>query len=348
MKTFKRHRDYSFFDQDIRLSKLTKLGDPLIKLSLGIDFEQFRSILENSLFKQAKGAGGRPPYDFVLMFKIMILQKYYNLSDDQIEYQINDRMSFMRFLDLSIADDIPDSKTVWKFKEQLVDLKLVDKIFDLFLEELKKLGLIINEGKIIDASFIEVPKQRNSKEENKEIKEGKTPETIQSNPNRLAQKDLDARWTKKNNINYYGYKNHIKVDGKSKLIAKYEITDASIHDSQLLEKLIEIKDANQEIYADSAYVGEIQENIISKYEMINNIHEKGYKNKPLTEEQFESNRKKSKIRARVEHVFGFMEKNMNGMKIRTIGIERAKASVGMLNLVYNMFRKIQILNVKMG
>src|SRR5690606_4355090 len=124
-KRFKRHRDYGFFDQDIRLSKLSALGDPLEKLNAGIDFDIFRNLLEAGLTKPLKGKGGRPPYDYVLMFKILILQRYYNLSDDQTEYQINDRMSFMRFLDLTIADDIPDSKTVWLFREQLINGELI-------------------------------------------------------------------------------------------------------------------------------------------------------------------------------------------------------------------------------
>jgi IS5 family transposase len=81
------------------------------------------------LSKLSKGAGGRPPYDYVLMFKILILQRYYNLSDDQVEFQINDRLSFMRFLDLTIADDIPDSRTVWHFREQLTDSGIVEDFF---------------------------------------------------------------------------------------------------------------------------------------------------------------------------------------------------------------------------
>ena len=147
MKRFKRHRDYGFFDQDIRLSKLSQLGDPLEKLGQGVDFELFRIILEERLTKLAKGKGGLPAYDYVLMFKILILQRYYNLSDDQVEYQINDRMSFMRFLDLSIADDIPDSKTVWNFREQLILCGAIEELFTLFIGELETLGLIVNEGK---------------------------------------------------------------------------------------------------------------------------------------------------------------------------------------------------------
>ena len=342
MKKFKRYRDYGFFDQDIRLTKLSELGDPLEKLNAHIDFEIFRDLLETKLSKIAKGKGGRKPYDYVLMFKILILQRYYNVSDDQIEYQINDRMSFMRFLNLTIADDIPDSKTVWNFREQLIDLKLVDELFQLFLKELELLNLIINEGKIIDASFIEVPKQRNSRAENAEIKSGNTPESFDKNSNKKSQKDLDARWTKKNNVSYYGYKNHVKVDTKSKLIVKYEVTDASVHDSQVLENLLDEKDADEDFSGDSAYSGENQRDIISQKEMNDKTCKKGYRNNPLTEQEIATNREKSRIRSRVEHVFGFMEGSMNGMNLYAIGIKRVEGLVGLMNLTYNMFRKIQI------
>ena len=342
MKKFKRHRDYGFFDQDIRLTKLSELGDPLEKLNAHIDFEIFRDLLETKLSKIAKGKGGRKPYDYVLMFKILILQRYYNVSDDQIEYQINDRMSFMRFLNLTIADDIPDSKTVWNFREQLIDLKLIDELFQLFLKELELLNLIINEGKIIDSSFIEVPKQRNSRAENTEIKSGNTPESFEENSNKKSQKDLDARWTKKNNVSYYGYKNHVKVDAKSKLIVKYEVTDASVHDSQVLENLLDEKDADEDFSGDSAYSGENQRNIISQKEMNDKTCKKGYRNNPLTEQEIATNREKSRIRSRVEHVFGFMEGSMNGMNLYAIGIKRVEGLVGLMNLTYNMFRKIQI------
>jgi IS5 family transposase len=345
MKKFKRQRDYGFFDQDIRLTKLSKLGDPLEKLNQGIDFEIFRNVLEVGLAKVVKGKGGRRPFDYVMMFKILILQRYYNLSDDQVEYQINDRMSFMRFLDLSIADVIPDSKTVWNFRQQLVDLELVDSIFSLFVKELEKLGLIVNEGKIIDASFVEVPKQRNTKDENKQIKNDEIPKSFEDNLNKKEQKDTDARWTKKNNVNYFGYKNHIKIDSKSKIITNYEVTPASVHDSQVIDNLLNEKDKGEEFYADSAYTGEKQVEVIDKKGMINCVHEKGYKGRPLTDEQKMSNTEKSRTRARVEHIFGFMETNMNQMYLQYIGLKRINASIGLMNLTYNMFRKIQLQNI---
>jgi len=345
MKRYKRHRDYGFFDQDIRLSKLSQLGDPLERLNKGVDFELFRNILEDNICKSPKGKGGRPPYDYVLLFKILILQRFYNLSDDQTEYQINDRMSFMRFLDLTIADDIPDSKTIWNFRECIINLELIEPIFNLFLRELDKLNLIINEGKIVDASFIEVPKQRNTREENEQIKKGEIPEEFKKNPNKLVQKDTDAKWTKKNNVSYFGYKDHIKTDAKSKIITKYTVTSASPHDSQETDNLIDKNDQGEDFYADSAYTGESQEKIISKNKMQNKVCEKGARNRPLTEEQKASNREKSRVRSRVEHIFGFMEMSMNGMYLYNIGIKRITGIVGLMNLTYNMFRKIQLQSI---
>ena len=342
MKSFKRHRDYGFWDQDFRLSKLSKLGDPLEILSEGINFEIFRGLLETRLSKLSKGPGGRPPYDYVVMFKILILQRYYNLSDEQIEFQINDRLSFMRFLDLTISDDIPDSRTVWNFREQITDLGLVEELFALFLEHLSSLGLLINEGKIIDASFVEVPRQRNKSVENERIKSGDGVELWDDNPNKKRQKDVDARWAKKDDQTFFGYKNHVKEDGKSKLITKYRVTSAEVHDSQATDELLDENDRGEPFYADSAYTGEPQQKIIASKEMENRVCEKGYRNRPLTEEQKANNTEKSRFRSRVEHIFGFMEMSMNSMYIQCIGIKRATATIGLMNLTYNMFRKLQL------
>lgn len=339
---YKNKQAKGFFDESHRLEQLTATKDPLIKLKERIDFEQFRPLLEEALYKEGKGIGGARPYDYVLMFKILILQRYYNISDDMMEYAILDRLSFMRFLDLTLADKVPDAKTIWHFREQLVKKHIVEKLFERFKEELQNNHLIVNEGKIVDASFVEVPIQRNKREENKQIKGGKIPEKWKTNPNKLEQKDVDARWTKKNGKSYYGYKDHIKADAKSKLIDSYTVTDASVHDSQETENLLEEEDKGQGLHADSAYSGKTVKEVVEKYEMTNHIHEKGYRNTPLTDEQKESNHHKSRTRARVEHIFGFIENSMHGSFIRTIGIKRATAVVGLMNLTYNIFHAIQL------
>lgn len=338
----KNKNERGFFDEQFRLEKLSKQNDPLVKLLQEINWEQFRKILADAFEKEEKGIGGRPPFDYVMMFKILVLQRYYNLSDEQMQYQMLDRLSFMRFLGLTLSDSVPDEKTIWLFRENLIAHKLVDKLFDRFLISLEKANLVGKEGRMVDASFVEVPRQRNSREENQEIKDGLVPDDWEENPNKLAQKDLDARWTKKNDTTFYGYKDHVKVDEKSKLILDYAVTDASVHDSQALEDLLNKKDKGQPLYGDSAYTGEEQEKAIKKAGMINQVHEKGYKNKPLTKKQMRSNRKKSKFRARVEHVFGFMEISMKEMFIHSIGKIRAEGIIGLMNLTYNLLRSIQI------
>ena len=343
MRVFKRSKAIGFFDEDFRLTKLTELGDPLDRLSKGIDFELFRPLLVDKLSIEPKDKGGRRPYDYVLMFKIVILQRYYNLSDDQSEYQICDRLSFMRFLKLTIADDVPDSKTIWHFREKLVDLDLVTILFDLFKTKLEELGLIVHEGKIVDASFVEIPKQRNTKEENKQIKDGEIPQAWKENKNKLEQKDTDARWTKKNNVAYYGYKNHVKCELKNKFITGYIVTDALVPDSVPTNDLLDAEDEHQPLYADSAYVGkDFQSDLIKNKKVILQIIEKGQRNHPITDEQKSTNKEKSRIRVRVEHIFGFVENSMNRSFIKTIGIKRATAVIGLMNLTYNMFRKVQI------
>jgi IS5 family transposase len=343
MKAFKRSKAIGLFDEDFRLTKLTELGDPLERLSKGIDFEVFRPLLIEKLSVEPKDKGGRRPYDYVLMFKIVILQRYYNLSDDQSEYQICDRLSFMRFLKLTIADDVPDSKTIWHFRERLVDLGLVPILFDLFKRKLEELGLIVHEGKIIDASFVEVPKQRNDKEENKQIKDGQVPDAWKENKSKLAQKDTDARWTKKNNIAYYGYKNHIKCEQKNKFITGYIVTNALVPDIVIVRDLINAEDQHQQLFADSGYVGkDLEQELTDRKKVKMEVIEKGQRNHPISEAQKSSNKEKSRIRVRVEHIFGFVENSMNGSSIRTVGIRRAEAVIGLMNLTYNLFRKLQM------
>jgi len=333
------------FDDHFLLETLSKLGDPLLKLNEYIDWKLFEAPLDQAFRNETKDLlkGGRPPFSKLLLFKALLIQSLYNLSDDQLEFQIVDRASFKRFLGLKKSDKVPDSRTFWLFREQLIEKDVILGLFKRFNETLDAAGVFANEGKMVDASFVEAPRQRNTREENKHIKEtGTAPQEWRVKPHKMSQKDVDARWTKKNNTVFYGYKNHIKADTKTKLIEEYIVTDASVHDSQTIEQLLTEKDKNQPLYADSAYTGEDQEEIYKKKKVISKVHEKGYRNKPLTETQKASNKEKSSIRVRVEHVFGFVENSMHGSIVRTIGIARANAKIGMMNLTYNICRCTQL------
>jgi IS5 family transposase len=315
-----------FFDEQDRLEALSKQGDPLEQLNAIINWEIFRTQLKKCFKKEPKGPGGRPPFDYVLMLK----------------YQILDRLSFQRFLGQGLNSNVPDEKTIWLFREVLTRRGMIEKLFDSFNAELEKQGLITNHGSIIDASFVEVPRQRNNRDENATIKEGKTPEEWLDDPAKLRQKDTDARWTKKNDDTFYGYKDHVKVDTDSKLIKTYEVTDASVHDSQVVEQLLDESDAGTELHADSAYRSSGIEQTLKERRVISRVHEKAYRNQPLTETQIRSNRTKSRIRARVEHVFGYITNSMKGFHIRSIGILRARSIIGLINLAYNIIRSVQL------
>jgi IS5 family transposase len=317
------------------------MGDPLEKVLNAVDWEMFRSILDAVFHKEARGVGGRKPWDYVLMFKILLLQAWYNIADDKTEYMINDRLSFQRFLGLSLGDKVPDAKTIWLFRDTLGKCGADKELFDLFTEQMEEQGVITRSGSIVDASFVDVPRQRNSREENKTIKESEIPEGWEDpeNANKLAQKDTDARWAKKNNETHYGYKDHVKVDADSKMIVNYTVTAASVHDSQAIVEICDEKD--NVVNADSAYVGEELERELKEKcggDVVLQINEKGYKNKPLTDEQKASNQEKSKVRSRVEHVFGHITNSMGGMTIRCIGLGRAKCAIGLKNLAYNLSR----------
>jgi IS5 family transposase len=331
------------FDDEFAKESLRNMGNPLEKISKVINFEMFRTTLEAKLLNtNKKSKAGAKPYDVVMLFKILILQRYYGLGDNQVEYQILDRTSFKSFLGLETGDKLPDEKTIWSFRERVTKNGLVEDLFSQFTAFLKDQSLILNEGQLIDASFTTAPRQRNTRAENEKIKKGEGDSLWNDKPNKKKHKDIDARWTKKNNVTFYGYKNHIKASTKMKLINTYKVTSASVHDSQALDDLLDENDENQYLHADSAYKGEKQDEIIKKYKVVNQVNEKGCRNKPLTDEQKANNKIKSKVRARVEHVFGFMEQSMKGLVLKSVGIIRANGIIGLINLTYNLFRYEQI------
>lgn len=324
------------FDWQTRFEQLDNCGDPLVKLVEIVKWEQFRSSLETVREKDRKSNAGRKPFDVILMFKVLILQSLYNLSDDQLEFQIRDRLSFMRFLGLCLGDAVPDAKTIWLFREQLTEANLIEKLFKQFDSFLAKSGFSAQKGQIIDASIVAAPKQRNSREENKAIKEGDIPDDWSENKKR--QKDTDARWTKKNGKTYFGYKNHIDIDAKHKFIRNFEVTDASVHDSNVFEDILDRKNSGKDVWADSAYSSKEKRDALKEAGLRNRIHNKGCRNQKLSEQQVDSNHKKSKIRCRIEHVFGVQVMRAGNLIIRTIGIIRAKAKIGLRNLAYNIDR----------
>jgi len=327
-----------FFDLDERYEALSKQGDPLEVLDRSIPWSTFRPVLKKAQRKARKSNAGRKPYDPVLMFKILVLQSLYNLSDEQAEYQIRDRLSFLRFLGLGLEDRVPDATTIWLFREVLAKAGVMERLFEHFNGYLDRQGYQARKGQIVDASIVPAPKQRNTREENAQIKRGETPPEWEAQPNKRRQKDTDARWTKKHSQRHYGYKNHVNVDHKHKLIRCFDVTDASVHDSQVLDEVLDPGNTGADVWADSAYRSAETEQTLKENGYRSRIHYKGKRNKPLSEHKQQLNRRRSRVRARVEHVFGFQENTQGGKFVRTVGIIRARAKIGMMNLGYNLKR----------
>ena len=336
---------FGFFDADRRLAAITVKGDPLEMIARVVPFESFRAEIEAAVLtpvSKKKSNAGRKPIDVLVMFRMLVLQSLYNLSDEQVEYQVRDRLSFTRFLDLGIEDSIPDGTTLWLFRETLAKAGLIEKLFERFGQHLEAKGYIARGGQIVDATIVPVPKQRNSREENDDVKGGKTPAAWAKNPAKNRQKDKDARWTKKHGTSFFGYKNHVNADAKHKLIRQYEVTDASVHDSQKFDGLLNRANTSAEVYADSAYRSAEAEAKLSLRGLRSRIHWRANRNHPLSQAQENANRQKSKVRARIEHVFGAQQNAPGGRIVRTIGIARAKAKIGLQNLAYNIRRLVTL------
>lgn len=346
-------RSPGLFDVEARLAEISAKGDGLERVAALVDFELFRPTLEAAVPRRDRSRGGRPPFDHVLMLKVLILQAMHSLSDERTEFLIRDRLSFMRFLGLGLADPVPDANTIWTFREALKKAGAIDDLFKRFDDVLRASGFLAMSGQIVDATIVAAPKQRNTIEEKRAIREGRIPDGWEQNPARLAQKDMDARWTVKYTkakpqedgslppvdlaIPAFGYKNHIAVDRAYGLIRTWTATHAAAHDGARLDDILDRSNTASDVWADTAYRSAKNEEMLSRRGFVSRIHRKKPKGRPMPERTRISNARKSRVRSAVEHVFAH-QKGLMGLVVRTIGIARAKVKIGMANLAYNMRR----------
>lgn len=321
-----------------RLDRLEKIGDRTAVLARLIPWEEFREELNRVREVKNVKLGGRPPYDVVMMFKILILQGLYNLSDEDMEYQIVDRLSFQKFLGIEPGKSVPDSNTIWNSREKLKNKRLFDPLFARFERFLCQSGMEAKGGQMVDATFAQVPVRRDTPEDNDSIKKtGEAPEKW--TPNQRSHKDLEARWTQKRGKNYFGYKLHACVDAGGKFIRKIIVTPANVHDSQHFEDLLDPNAIDRNVFADAGYTGAVHVENLLESNFIPQICERKTRNHPLTDAQKASNKQKSHIRIRVEHVFGHMTQRCRGRRvIHTIGLLRAQIKLTLQSLAYNMSR----------
>ncbi len=324
-----------FADEHHR-KKIDSLGDPLAEIESHIDFAALAAAVDRVAPRPVSAQGGRPPYPTETMVRILVLKRLYNLSNEQREYQLLDRMSYKRFCGLTDATTIPDRTTVWTFENRIGEAG-ARALFDGMTAQLDRQGYIARGGQIVDATLVPVPKQHNRKGEKALIKEGAMP--IEWKPAKRRQKDIDTTWTKKHGKSLFGYKLSINVDNKYKVIRKIETDTASTHDSQHVYTVFDASNTSRDVYADRGYPSAQVDAWLERRGFRNQIQRKGQRNKPLSECQKRRNRRIAKIRARVEHVFGAIDQ-MGGKLIRTIGQVRASFAMTMMATCYNLKRLV--------
>ena len=284
------------FDLDERYAALSRRGDPLERLAAVVDFEIFRADLEAALDRSDRSRGGRPPMDAVMMFQVLVLQALYGLADEQTEFQIRDRLSFMRFLGLDLHGRVPDARTIWLFRELLTRAKAIDALFARFDAHLRASGYLAMGGQMIDASIVEAPRQRNTEAEKEALKAGRIPEDWTAHPAKLRQKDRDGRWTLKRGrrkrrpdgtlameiaVPVYGYKSHIGTDRRHRLIRTWSVTDASRYDGRELPGLLDKANTGSSVWADTAYRSAKNERRIAAAGLVSRVHFRKPRGKPM-------------------------------------------------------------------
>ncbi|SNY93005.1 Transposase [Cohaesibacter sp. ES.047] len=337
-----------------QFERLSKHGDPLEVLEVTIDFEYFRGWLVEGLGYGDGSKVGRPPFDPVSMFKILILQAQHNLSDAKMEFMIRDRLSWMRFLNFELGGATPDENTNRHFRNRMTETGTLRRVMKTFDWQLHKKGYIPMSGQIVDATLVPAPKQRNTDGEKEAVKAGKPAKEIwPDQPNKAAQKDTNARWTLKvgGKVRYrpdgtplpqialpvFGYKNHISIDRKFGFIRGSTVTSAADADGRQLRHVLRKDNTASDVWADSAYRSQSNEKWLASNMLTSQIHRRKPAGKPMSQATSRANAKKSSIRARVEHVFAH-QKNRYGLLIRTIGLARAETKLTLANLAYNFDR----------
>jgi IS5 family transposase len=341
-----------FFDLDDRYRALSAAGDPLERLATAVDFEVFRADLETALARSDRAKGGRPAYDAVLMFKVLVLQVLYGLSDDQAEFQILDRRSFGRFLGLDDGDRVPDAKTIWLFREQLTRVGAVQRLFERFDRLLHDRGYLAMGGQIVDATVIDARRPRLNSAEKKTIKGGGTPQHWSKA--KRAQMDTDGRWTLKRGrkkpasdgsartaseivVPSFGYKNHIGIDRHFGLIRTFAVTHAAAHDGGQLGRLLDPDNLASGVWADTAYRSKTNVDLLERRGRVPQFQHAKPRGRPMPAHIARGNATRGRIRARVEHVFAEQKRRLK-LIIRSVGLQRARTTITLANLAFNMRR----------
>lgn len=307
----------------------------LDKINQVIDFKEIEELLKKK-YKKTTSADGRPAYPPLPMFKLLLLQRWYNLSDPGLEEALNDRISFIRFSGFSLVSSLPDYSTVCRFRNALLGLNLYEKLFEEITRQLESHSLLIREGAIVDATIIE--SSRRPRKVIGVMPEDRKEEKAETAPPITYSDDPDARWIKKRKKPYYGYKGHLSVDAKDGYILGGHVTPANTADTTELERLINESHLPEGsfVLADKGYTSEKNRAVLADKRLKDGIMEKAVRNKPLTLAQYIINRLISSVRYKVERSIGTLKRGYHFSRMRYIGLKKGNMEFLLNAIAFNL------------
>lgn len=304
------------------------LGDRLVFIKEVIDWEPFRPIIA-SVYHDSKEIGGRPHTDELVLARSFALQHLYNLSDEELEFQLADRLSFKNFI--GFTESVPDYSTFWYARERLQKAGADKRIWNELQRQLDEKGYKAKKGSIQDASFVDADAGRKRQYKEKQAK--KRGEKIEYTPRQLAHIDKDGSFSVKQGQVHYGYKNHVKLDVKHKFIRKVKTTTASLHDA----KINLVTKADWKMYRDKGYFGTpLPKSVFDK------TMDRATRGHPLTEKQKERNHKISQIRCQGERPFGVIKRTFNGGFTHVKILARVSIKEMLKCFSYNLYQLVTL------
>jgi len=285
-------------------------GHFLKKVDGQIDWQPFQKVLE-PLYHPTQGRPSHPP---LMMFKALLLQQWYGLSDPGLEEAICDRWSFQRFLGLSLQDRVPDETRICRFRNRLAQAGLGERLFSLLEEQLDAKGLLVRRGSLIDATLVKAQPHAPRKGE--------------------ASPDPEADWTRRGKDGHFGYKVHLTVDQGSGLIRHLALTPASTSESRLFEKMVRGDEAA--VFADGAYAKDARKKALRGRGMFCGIINRPWRYRPISAQQKKRNKFFSRVRRAVERVIGTLKCRYGLERCRYLGKVRNHNHLWLKGMCYNL------------
>lgn len=338
---WRRQPTADLFVQDQRQGKLGSFIANLAAMDELIDFAAIANQVDTACPRADRSKGGRPPYPTEVMVRLLFIQSLYNLSDEDCEYQVLDRMSFQHFCRLDGALHIPDARTLWSFKQRLAQGGLGGRaIFDAVSQQLQRHGYIPRGGQIVDASIVQAPITQTKSEEREALNQGDAPKGWSTK--RLQHTDRDARWTQKHGKSFYGYKLHANADARYKLIRQVKVTAANVDDGQTLKDVLDCANTGKQVLADRGYDAKANRELLQANKLRDGIARRSKPGQEKRQRLDARNKTISRVRARGEHVFAGLEQ-LGGKCVRALTLARNELVILVKCAAYNAKRLVWLM-----